>query len=63
MILNIFQGCNILIAFVFAPLMLFPEILFCQGVFYIVVGIMWYGIFPPLEDEGAESHNEAEALV
>jgi len=63
MFLNIFQAFNVLVAFVFAPLMLFPEILFGQGVFYVVVGIVWFGISPPTDDEGAESHSEAEALI
>ena len=63
MFLNIFQVLNILFAFVFAPLKMFPEILFCQGLFYVMVGIMWYGIRPPMEDEGAEKHSETEEAL
>ena len=60
--LNVFQALNVLFAFVAAPLQLFPEVLFCQSVFYVVVGIVWFGIYPPLKDETVEA-SEAEALV
>ena len=48
--LNIFQAMNVLFAYIFAPMQMFPEVLFCQGLFYVLVGIVWYGIAPPVDD-------------
>ena len=39
--LNIFQGSNVLFAYIVGPLRLFPEILFLQCSFYIIVGSIW----------------------
>ena len=61
--LNIFQALNVLFAFVAAPLQVFPEVLFCQSLFYVTVGIVWYGMSPPLQDENIEESKEANALV
>ena len=63
MMFNVFQALNVLFAFIFAPLQMFPEVLFFQALFYVVVGIVWYGIYPPHEDTTADNQNEAEALV
>jgi CDP-diacylglycerol---serine O-phosphatidyltransferase len=63
MFLNAFQALNVMVAFVLAPLQMFPEILFCQAVFYVLVGIVWYGIYPPMNDTEVDNQNEAEALV
>lgn len=55
MALNLFQGLNVLFAYIFAPLQLFPEVLFAQGVMYVTIGVIWYAIKPPpLEAETVE---------
>ncbi len=49
MALNIFQAANVLTAYIIAPLQMFPQILFIQGIFYVTVGVIWYALKPPTE--------------
>ena len=52
MALNVFQGLNILTAYIIAPMQMYPEVLFLQGMMYLTVGVAWYAISPPqFEDE------------
>jgi CDP-diacylglycerol--serine O-phosphatidyltransferase len=44
---NIFQIANIVVAYVFAPLMLFPEYLLTLAVAYTIGGVAWCLAFPP----------------
>ena len=46
--LNAFQIVNIMLAYVIAPLRLWPEVLLAQSVTYVVVGVTWCLIYPPL---------------
>ena len=39
--LNIFQGGNVLFAYIAGPLRVFPEILFLQCSFYMIIGTIW----------------------
>lgn len=39
--LNVFQLGNVVAAYVFGPLMIFPEYLFFVAVAYLVIGVMW----------------------
>ena len=39
--LNIFQAANVLFAYIVGPFRLFPEVLFIQCSFYIIVGTIW----------------------
>ncbi|MBM75884.1 MAG: hypothetical protein CMK59_10830 [Proteobacteria bacterium] len=39
--LNIFQGSNVLFAYIFAPLKMFPQVLFIQAVSYLIIGAVW----------------------
>ncbi len=39
--LNIFQASNVLFAYMVAPFKMFPEVLFVQSFFYLVVGVIW----------------------
>lgn len=48
--LNVFQAVNVLTAYIIAPMQMFPQVLFVQGVFYVTVGVLWYGLKPPVED-------------
>ncbi len=56
--LNAFQIVNVGAAYVLAPLRLWPEILFLQGVAYVVVGVTWCLIHPP----GAADDDERDAV-
>lgn len=49
--LNVFQGLNILFAYIVAPMQMYPEILFLQGMMYVVAGVAWYAIAPPPFDQ------------
>jgi CDP-diacylglycerol--serine O-phosphatidyltransferase len=60
--LNAFQIVNVLAAYVLAPLRLWPEILFAQGVGYVVVGVTWCLIYPP-EDADAASGPDSPTPV
>ena len=57
--LNVFQAVNILAAYILAPLQLHPQILFIQGLFYVLVGLIWYAVNPPLDEERDEEVLEA----
>jgi len=50
--LNVFQGSNVLFAYIFAPLKMFPQVLFIQAVSYLVIGAVWcfLGFGAELED-------------
>lgn len=50
MALNIFQAVNVLTAYIIAPIQMLPQVLFVQGVFYVTVGVIWYGLKPPTDD-------------
>jgi len=39
--LNVFQIGNVVAAYVFGPLMIFPEYLFFVAVAYLVIGVAW----------------------
>lgn len=52
--LNIFQALNILFAYCAAPFQMFPNILFIQGLLYLVCGVVWYAFYPPQEDTETE---------
>lgn len=49
--LNVFQALNVLTAYIIAPLQMWPQVLFIQGVFYVTVGVIWYAISPPKSEE------------
>ncbi len=49
--LNAFNFGNVLFAYIVAPLKLFPDILFLQGLGYVTVGVLWYAFFPPADKE------------
>lgn len=51
MALNVFQALNVLTAYIIAPMQMWPQVLFVQGIFYVTVGVIWYAIKPPVEDE------------
>jgi CDP-diacylglycerol--serine O-phosphatidyltransferase len=53
MALNVFQGLNILTAYIIAPMQMYPEVLFLQGMMYLTVGVAWYSIAPPQFEEEA----------
>ncbi len=55
MALNIFQGVNVLTAYVIAPLQMWPQVLFVQGLFYVIVGVIWYAVNPPSLEEEVET--------
>jgi len=55
MALNIFQALNVLTAYIIAPLQMWPQVLFIQGVFYVTVGVIWYAISPPKSEEVLET--------
>lgn len=57
MALNVFQGLNILTAYIIAPMQMYPELLFLQGMMYLTVGVAWYAVAPPSFD------NEEAILV
>lgn len=59
--LNVFQASNVLFAYVVAPFKLFPEILFLQSLFYLMVGVIWYAIAPPQVSEEAVEFETQEA--
>jgi len=44
---NAFQIVNVGAAYVLAPLRLWPEVLFLQGVSYVVVGVTFCLLHPP----------------
>ena len=48
--LNVFQAVNVLTAYIIAPMQMLPQVLFVQGVFYVTVGVLWYGLKPPVEE-------------
>ena len=61
--LNIFQGVNVSLAYVMAPLKLFPEILFLQGMCYTTFGVFWAALFPPENLEMFEEESEDMELL
>ena len=50
-LVNLFQMANVGAAYVFAPLMLFPEYLAGVALSYTVGGILWCKAFPPQADD------------
>lgn len=58
MALNIFQAVNVLTAYIIAPMQMLPQILFVQGVFYVTVGVIWYGLKPPTDDLELETQTQ-----
>lgn len=52
--INLFQLANVAIAYVFGPLMIFPEYLFGQAVAYLVIGLGVGFMMPKLSEEAAE---------
>lgn len=59
--LNVFQIGNVALAYVIAPLRLWPEVLLAQAVVYVTVGVVWCLIYPPTlggppDGETAPSH-------
>ena len=49
--LNVFQAANVLTAYIITPMQMLPQVLFVQGVFYVTVGVLWYGMKPPVEED------------
>ena len=62
--LNVFLIVNVSFAYIMAPLQKFPEILFAQAVVYMMVGSIWYFIYPPsAKAEPSETELTDEELI
>lgn len=61
--INLFQIANVAIAYVFGPLMIFPEYLFGQAVAYLVIGTAVGMLTPrlPIDDDEDEDAQEQVA--
>ena len=49
-VLNVLQIGNVLAAYIFGPLMIFPEYLFSVAVSYLVIGVLWCRFHRPLAE-------------
>jgi CDP-diacylglycerol--serine O-phosphatidyltransferase len=59
---NIFQGVNMLIAYVITPLMIFPEYLLFQSSGYMVIGVIWCALHPLTEEDLTEGPGDEEEV-
>lgn len=57
--LNVFQIANVLVAYIIAPLRIWPEILLAQGLTYVIVGVGWCLVHPP-ELGGGDAPGEGD---
>ncbi len=61
--MNVFQIGNVAAAYVLAPMRLWPELLLAQAAVYLVGGVSWALLHPPVEARAESGVNDEEPMT